>query len=156
MEQQHTNTTVFKDARVLTFAAVAALLGAGFAMAWGVEAATTTETNTERPTMERLYGRNGGCADTDRVERHAAVRAALEAGDFDAWQEAMGERGPVKLITEENFDEFVEMHEALEAGDSARADALRAELGLPERPQHSMHGAGRGMGHGMWRTGVSQ
>lgn len=76
----------------------------------------------------------GGMMD---AETHDAVEAALEAGDYDAWKALMGDRGPAQVVTEENFSTFVDLHNAMEAGDTAKAEELRAELGL---------GAGAGLG----------
>ncbi len=56
------------------------------------------------------------------------------------------------IITEENFDLFVQMHEAMEAGDYDTAMELREELGLGfgMRAGRGMH---KGFSHrrcGMW------
>lgn len=67
---------------------------------------------------------------------HEQLEAAIEAGDYDAWLEIRTENNlPMKgrmfqVITEENFDRYVALHEANEAGDTVTADAIRAELGL--------------------------
>ena len=67
-----------------------------------------------------------------------AAREALEAGDYNAWKEAVSSQ-----LTEENFNKIVEMHEAnaerfelraqirqaVEDGDFEKAQELRAELG---------------------------
>jgi hypothetical protein len=77
----------------------------------------------------------------ERAEHRAAMDAVLDSGDYDAWVAFMEEnpRNPkmAEVITEDNFDTFVRMHEAKENGDFETAQALASELGL---------GAGRGMG----------
>lgn len=81
-------------------------------------------------------------------EHHEDVEAALQSGDYVAWKDLMqsaGRRGgPAQFVTEENFDTFRAMHEAIADGDTERAAELREELGLPTGP-----GAGHGRGHGM-------
>ena len=69
------------------------------------------------------------------------VQAAIEAGDYNAWKEAMEqlENPPLtELITEENFDLFVQMHQALQNGDFDTANQIREQLGI--------EGMGCGMG----------
>lgn len=61
------------------------------------------------------------------------VKAAIESGDYSAWKELVGDKGPAELITEENFGTFVEMHNLMVSGDKESADELRDELGLEER-----------------------
>ncbi len=64
-------------------------------------------------------------------ERHEAMEQAMEDGDYEAWKELHGGRGRItSVITADNFDTFVSMHEAMESGDTERAQELREELGL--------------------------
>ena len=79
-----------------------------------------------------------------RYESREAVRDALEANDYDAWVEAVEDhpRNIENIVNEDNFDVFVEMHEAREAGDYDTARQLREELGLPMMGKgfkHRMH-----------------
>ena len=77
-------------------------------------------------------------------ERHDAMEAAMDAGDYNAWKELHEEYGHGKImdvVTEENFDRFVEMHEAMEDGDYETASEIRSELGLGQ-------GRGKGLGQG--------
>ena len=80
-------------------------------------------------------------------ERHEAMEAAFESLDYAAWQELMteNERHPrvVDVVTESNFETFVQAHLAGENGDHETAMALRAELGL-----NNGNGPGDGTGHG--------
>jgi len=88
------------------------------------------------------------------LERHDAITAAFEAGDYNAWLEARGDVGQGKIkdvVNEDNFSKFVEMRELRLAGDIEGANEIRAELGLGQgRMNHGMRGdkgqrGGRGM-----------
>lgn len=76
----------------------------------------------------------------------AEVDAALEAGDYGAWLEAVNNQGRnpkvTEVITEDNFETLVEMHEAKELGDYQTVKELAEELGFD-----------RGMGHGKRHNG---
>lgn len=67
-------------------------------------------------------------------ENMEQVQQAIEAGDYDAWVEAVadspGGNRLTEVITEENFDTFVAMHEARQSGDLETARSLAEELGL--------------------------
>lgn len=86
---------------------------------------------------------------------------AVLKGDFAAWKKLMEAKNPnspaLKVVTADNFTKFVAMHEAMKAGDTEKAEALRKELGLPEhgmgqgKGQGKGQGQGQGMGRGMHR-----
>lgn len=79
-------------------------------------------------------------------ERHAAMEEAFDNNDYNAWKALMQGRGRVtEVINEGNFARFVEMHELMEAGKTAEANAIRTELGLG---LGNGQGGGRGMGGG--------
>ena len=63
---------------------------------------------------------------------HEEIKTAVENRDYEAWQTLMAEKqGPnYELITEENFETFAQMHEAMMAGDYETAQSLHEELGL--------------------------
>jgi len=67
---------------------------------------------------------------------HEQLEDALEAQDYKLWLSIREEnnlptRGKIfSVINEDNFDLFVELHEANEIGDVDRANAIRSELGL--------------------------
>jgi len=69
-------------------------------------------------------------------EIHSQLEAAMEAGDYDLWVSIREDNNlPMNgkifsVINEDNFDKFVELHEAMESGDSDTADSIRSELGL--------------------------
>jgi len=93
---------------------VASLLVAGYAVAdrkWG-------EDKKIRPSKEM------------REE----VKAALEAGDYEAWKALItdkpGKHRVSEVITEENFPQLVEAHTAMKEGNYTLAKELRKELGL--------------------------
>lgn len=63
-------------------------------------------------------------------ERHEAVKTALDAEDFTAWQEAVGEDSKVYEIidTEAEFNRLLEAHDHMQA-----AKEIMEELGMPDR-----------------------
>ena len=67
-------------------------------------------------------------------ERHDEMELAFEYNDYDAWYSLMtqNDRRPrvVDVVTAENFETFVQAHEAGENGDHETAAQLRTELGL--------------------------
>lgn len=74
----------------------------------------------------------------DMKERNDAVRDAIEAGDYAAFQEATAD-APVEMdISEEQFEGMVQAHELRESGDFEAARELIEELDLP-RPGKRAH-----------------
>jgi len=88
--------------------------------------------------MQRGKGQND--------EKMQAVKDALDAGDYNAWVEAMGdgERSQrlLEIINESNFDRLVEIHNLRN-----QIRAISDELGLPEGgefgPGRHSHGQGQ-------------
>lgn len=75
-------------------------------------------------------------------ERHEAMQKAFDNKDYNAWKNLMQGRGrATEIINESNFARFAEMHELMEQGKFAEANAIRTELGLGLK-----NGQGRGMG----------
>jgi hypothetical protein len=70
-------------------------------------------------------------------ERHEQMVKAFEGNDYAAWKAQMGDRGATRVVNEQNFARFAQMHQLMLEGKTAEADAIRAELGL---------GNGRGKG----------
>ena len=72
-------------------------------------------------------------------EIHEEIMDALNTGDYAAWvgvhesNDLLVRSEIANLITEENFDRFVEMHIAKQNGDMRTAKEIAEELGL-ERP----------------------
>ncbi|HLD28003.1 MAG TPA: hypothetical protein VJB67_00100 [Patescibacteria group bacterium] len=80
-------------------------------------------------------------------QRHQAIITATENGDYQAWSEAVGDRGHItEVITQDNFDQFVRMHQLIKDGDYEGANQIRAELGLQSRGPKVM-GFGRFFNH---------
>ena len=67
-------------------------------------------------------------------ERHEEMERAFENQDYASWYNLMTEDGRyprvVDVVTEDNFDVFVQAHEAGKSGDTETAAQLRSELGL--------------------------
>jgi len=79
-------------------------------------------------------------------ERHEAIEKAFESNDYVAWKNLMGDKGATRIVTQENFAKFSEMHELREAGRIDEANAIRTELGLGQ-------GGGKGQGAGAMHNG---
>jgi quinol monooxygenase YgiN len=87
----------------------------------------------------------------ERYESHQAIQLALDNGDYDAWVTAVEDAKPLSItevITEDNFDTFIAMHEAREAGDFETAKQLAEELGF-ENGWNGNPGPMRMMGNGL-------
>lgn len=68
------------------------------------------------------------------------VKAAVEANDYTAFQQAIPDDSPLAgaIDSKEDFDQFVRMHELRQNGDQAGAKAIADELGL-KPPKHGQH-----------------
>jgi DNA-binding transcriptional MerR regulator len=89
----------------------------------------------------------------EREAKRAAVHAALESGDYEAFLAVAGDGPRAALIdTEEKFERLAEAHELREAGDREGAREIMDELGFekPEGRGHKggMRGGGEGRGFG--------
>ncbi|MDD5463836.1 MAG: hypothetical protein PHP62_01705 [Candidatus Moranbacteria bacterium] len=85
-------------------------------------------------------------------ERHEQMTKAFENNDYAAWKNQMGTRGATRVVTEQNFSRFTEMHNLMLAGKTDEANKIRTELGLGQ-------GGGRGqgrMGSGQGQRGQNQ
>lgn len=80
-----------------------------------------------------MMGRRGGDQGPHGMNEEA--RAAIEAGDYDAWLEATDEDNPIRnhVASSEDFQTLTELHTAKQNGDEETARSLAEELGLPER-----------------------
>jgi repressor of nif and glnA expression len=67
-------------------------------------------------------------------DRHEAIEQAINNKDYTTWFELMTNEGRTpkvtQLVTEENFEKFIQMHNAQISNDIATAQKLRTELGL--------------------------
>ncbi len=67
-------------------------------------------------------------------EKNQAIQESLENGDYNTWKELVADTPMAnENITEENFARFAEMHKLMQEGNREEAEALREELGLPEK-----------------------
>jgi len=109
--------------------------------------ASWKEAMTSELTEERFQEMRQGRGQL--FEHHEERDQAIQQG-YDAWLEAMGDRPVTNVITAENFDRFVEMHNAKVSGDYETAGAIAEELGLPEmQGKDGLHkGFGKGQGIG--------
>jgi len=83
--------------------------------------------------------------------RHEAMQQAFENKDYSTWKSLVQEQHEqmpgkgygrsrlLEVINEDNFDRFVDMHNAKISGDQETANEIRQELGI---------GFGNGMGQG--------
>lgn len=78
-----------------------------------------------------------------RNQNHQAIEDAIEAEDYEAWIEAvskMPRAGKMsEVVTEEDFDTLIQIHNLRENGEFAEARVLADELGLPGK-QESANG----------------
>ena len=81
--------------------------------------------------------------DKPNPEAHAAMQEVIESGDYSAWLGLVGDRPITETITEENFDQFVLMHELKKEGDIEGAKAIAEELGLKGMRHHGKQGMGK-------------
>lgn len=67
---------------------------------------------------------------------HEQLEAAIDAGDYEAWIKIRQDNNlPMngrmfQVINKDNFQMFVDMHDANLAGDTAKANEIRSSLGL--------------------------
>lgn len=73
------------------------------------------------------------------MKNKGEIRAAVEAGGYDAWVElhTQGDHDPkiLEFINEENFYLLGELHEAIQNQDFETAKEIKDELGMPDRPE---------------------
>jgi hypothetical protein len=81
-------------------------------------------------------------------EAKAKISEAIEKGDYANWKSLTDGKGRMgETITEENFPLLKELHNANQSGDTAKAEEIRKQLGLPE--SKAFKGKGGHRGHGM-------
>jgi len=95
--------------------------------------------NPPKPMMNKRGDKNGKMGPWGNDE----ARAAIEAGDYDAFIAAIGDKPFAKDITAENFDRMIEAHDLRQSGDEEGAEAMMDELGI----EHSDCGDGHGFMH---------
>lgn len=66
-----------------------------------------------------------------RSARQAAIQAALDAGDYNAWVKAVGAKNPLlKKITADNFSLYVQYKKLMKEGKYTEAQTIGRELGI--------------------------
>lgn len=86
--------------------------------------------------------------DAARAAREA-MHNAVEAGDYEAFREAVAETPLADIVTTEaDFELFREAHELRAEGKHDEAHEIFAELGVPELPGRGGKGHRHGYGHG--------
>lgn len=96
-------------------------------------------------------GRVGQFGPNYTPERHEQMLKAFESNDYAAWKNQMGNRGATRVVTEQNFARFTQMHNLMLEGKTDEANAIRTELGLGQgggRGQGMMNGGQRGQNRG--------
>ncbi|HPW44614.1 MAG TPA: hypothetical protein PLX67_02800 [bacterium] len=71
----------------------------------------------------------GGAFGFNGADRQA-VEEALTKGDYQAWQEAVGDSPLVEKITEDNFGRFVQAHQLRQSGQFDEARQIEESLGI--------------------------
>lgn len=131
-----------KNSKLLTATAIFAVAITAAATTMSLTSAYRNNQATEdnlpnRPYYNRMM--NGSGTDiTQRPfyseERHTAMEEAFKNNDYEAWKTLMTENRRtakvIEVITEENFDKMVEIHELMEAGKYEEAQKIREELGI--------------------------
>ena len=80
--------------------------------------------------------------------QHDAIETALDNGDYQAWRDLIDSRPKITdFITENNFEQFVQMHKYMQEGDFQAAQEIHDQLGLDQ------FGPGLGMMRGLHRGG---
>lgn len=93
------------------------------------------------------FASDSTAVEAPRADHRARMEKAIEARDYDAWKaerESWGAKGRYgQKVTKANFETFARMHDAMKAGRTDEATALRLELGMGEGR------GGMGGGNGM-------
>jgi hypothetical protein len=87
----------------------------------------------EKVTLERFQKM------ISRHQTRMAIDEAVNSGDYNAWLEAVADlphgQDMAQIVTADEFDLLIQMHEARQSGDHETAKEIREEIGLPE-PRH--------------------
>ena len=90
----------------------------------------------------------------EREAHRAEMDAIMKSGDYNAWKASVEAKQAQRVnildvITEDNFDKMVEMHNLRQAGDHEAAKVISEELGLEGRMHKGQMGHGKRGGRGM-------
>ncbi|MBN1778929.1 MAG: hypothetical protein JW816_01790 [Candidatus Buchananbacteria bacterium] len=103
-----------------SYYAVAAVLG--LIITTGIVAATSLAADSNVSQFNR-----GPRFDS---QAHQSILQALENRDYQAWKEAVGNNPIANVITQDNFDQYAEMHDLMQAGKIDEAKAIADQLGI--------------------------
>lgn len=81
-------------------------------------------------------------------ERHVQMTKAFSEGDYASWKNLMGNRGATRVVNQENFSRFTQMHNLMLEGKINEANKIRQELGLGSGRGRGMMGSQRGQNVG--------
>ncbi|MBT3538753.1 hypothetical protein HOF40_03190 [Candidatus Parcubacteria bacterium] len=88
---------------------------------------------------QRGEGEMGQRGEKASPEHRAEMQEIMDSGDYNTWAESVrthaaedGRDNPRVLenVTADNFNKFIEMHEAMQSGDRDSAQLIREELGM--------------------------
>ena len=131
--------SVVTEQNFAQFAQVHTLLSAG-----KLDEAKTLAQSMGLPDLP-LGERRGG----PPTEESTEIRQAITNNDYATWQKLVSEKNAnapiLKVVTADNWSEFVRFHQLLKNGQFDEAKTLAQTLGLPE---HRGAGNGQGRGHG--------
>jgi len=84
----------------------------------------------------------------EMAEHREAVEAAIDANDYEAWLEAVGERPIAEQVTADEFDQLREIHRLKSEARALMEEAkeIADEIGI--EPPHRGHRMTRGMKKG--------
>jgi hypothetical protein len=77
-----------------------------------------------------FQGRTGQFGSSYTAERHQQMQQAFDNNDYAAWKNQMGNRRAARVVTEQNFSRFTQMHNLMLEGKIDEANKIRTDLGL--------------------------
>lgn len=84
--------------------------------------------------MQGKMGKGACMGEPMSAEDRDAIMQALNENDYDAWYSLMEGRPITEIINQDNFSQFVEIHNLMQSGDFEAADQIREDLGLRPGP----------------------
>lgn len=124
-----------QNSKLLTATAVFAVAITAAVTTMSLTSAYRNSNNPEAKPAFQMMNQNG----TNKCpfyseERRTAIEEAFTNKDYEAWKALMTENGRnpriTEVITAENFEKMIEIHELMEAGKYEEAQAIKTELGL--------------------------
>lgn len=115
--------------------ALAAVIGLS-AFSFAAEPVVTAENDIAACPCSEKFKQGQGLLSEEKKEefkaRHEQVIAALEAQDYQAWAEAIGNTAMSEQVTEEEFPQLIEAHQLMQEGKEKfeQAKEIRQEIGL--------------------------